>query len=719
MNEHPASLMLKRLPLAIALALAAGAVVHAEQHDENAATPAAQPAPFSFWPQADTEGWECSQCPDVSGTEGDVTVGVGYVSEESAYFGRYRGLDDDGWYLLGGVRSSYRGEDERYLDLEASDLGLDTRSLDVRGGERGRYRAYLNYQQIPGFVAESPQTVFRGVGSPALTLPADWERANTTAGMGRLNDSLTDVSLDTRRDTLGVGVEFWSGRAWDYGIDYRRIEQDGFKIQGGSFLTTASLLPVKVDRVTDQFDARIAYREQNWNVAANYHLSLFNNNADAITWDNPFSLGSDQGRMAQEPDNRFHQIALSGGWRPTARWTTSGRLAIGRMEQDDRFLAPTINTELTAAELPRTNLDGRVDTLTGNVRAVYAAGSRLTVTGEGFYHDRDNRTARDEFVQVGTDTFVGPGRINRPYSYERFGGRLIADFRASDKIRLSAGGRAEQVERTFQEVDKTETTDGWGEIRAFPTDRMDVTLRLGREQRRLDDDYTALPDLDWEENPLLRKYHLASRDRDYVAARLTYLASDRVSLGFSGDYAKDDYDRSQIGLIDARDQAYTVDVSALARDNVTISAFYGWERIDSTLASSAAFGVPDWRATQKDTIDTVGITLEVTDLGRDGLDAGIDYAYSSGTGRITMQTGAPTAALPDLESRLHSVNLFGRYRINDRLSLRVDYIYEDFRSKDFAKDGVAPDTIPNVLTLGDESPDYSNHFIGTSLTYRF
>jgi hypothetical protein len=28
---------------------------------------------------------------------------------------------------------------------------------------------------IPGFVAENPRTVFRGVGSAQLTLPADWE----------------------------------------------------------------------------------------------------------------------------------------------------------------------------------------------------------------------------------------------------------------------------------------------------------------------------------------------------------------------------------------------------------------------------------------------------------------------------------------------------------------------------------------------------------------
>jgi hypothetical protein len=137
MNKHTAHLMPKRLSLAIALALTASLSAHAEQDQDNGAASAAPAAPFSYWPQADTESWECSQCPDVSGTEGDVTVGVGYVSEESAYFGRYTGLDDDGLYFLGGVRASYRSEDEKYLDLEASNLGLDSRSWDCAVGSEG------------------------------------------------------------------------------------------------------------------------------------------------------------------------------------------------------------------------------------------------------------------------------------------------------------------------------------------------------------------------------------------------------------------------------------------------------------------------------------------------------------------------------------------------------------------------------------------------------
>lgn len=720
-----------RLSLGIMCALAATVPAHAQQDPEateqnvEETRPVFDPeAAFFYWiPTPGVAEWdECTLCPDVWGWTGDVTAGIGYVTDESAYFGRYTGLDDDGFYFLGSARARHLGEDGKYLYLNAEDVGLDTRSLGVRGGERGRYRLYLDYDRIPGFVAENPRTVFRGLGSTDLTLPADWETAPTTDGMTRLDQSLNDVSLDKTRDTLAIGADFFRNRTWEYGIEYRRIEQDGFKTQGASFLTTASILPMPIDRVTDQIEARVVYLQEDWHAILSYSGSFFSNNDSAATWDNPFTPivpGADRGQISQEPDNHFHQLTLAGVWRPTAKLDTSARLAWGRMEQDDAFLPSTINPFLTTSPLPRNDLDGRVDTITGNIRAVFTATPRVTLIGEGFYDDRDNRTPVDAFEQVGTDTFVGGTRTNRPYSLERLGGRLTADFRATDKVRLSAGGRVEQTDRNYQEVDTTETIAGWGEIHALPTDRLDVTLRLGLEERSLDDEYSALPDLDWEENPLLRKYHLASRDRDYVAARLTYMASDRVTLGFSGDYAKDDYDRSEIGLTDARDQAYTVDISALARDNVTVSAFYGWERIDSTLASSSAFGVPDWTADQEDTIDTVGITLEATDVGKEGLDAGINYAYSSGTGRITLQTGAPTTALPDLESRLHSVNLYGRYRISDRLAVRLDYYYEDFRARDFAKDGVDPDTIPNVLTLGADSPDYSNHFIGTSLTYRF
>jgi hypothetical protein len=304
---------------------------------------------------------------------------------------------------------------------------------------------------------------------------------------------------------------------------------------------------------------------------------------------------------------------------------------------------------------------------------------------------------------------------------------LIADFRASPtRSDCQPVDGPSRSERTFQEVDQTETTAGWGEIRSTPTDRVDMTLRLTREERRLDDDYTALADVVPEENPLLRKYHLASRDRDQVAARIiSYMVSDRVNLGrLRPTMPRMTIDRSRKWASSMPATiAYTVDISAAPRDNLTVSAFYGQRTASSRrMASSAAFGVPrlDRRSEGHHRFlrpDTRG----TGSLASDGFDAGIDYGYSSGKGRITMRTGFPTASnrFPTSNPGLNTVRLFGRYRLSDKLSVRVDYLYERYRSKDFALDDVAPDTIPSVLTLGEESPNYSAHFIGTSLNYRF
>ncbi len=710
-------------PPCVLLALTTCFPAAAEEHEPSLLTPLPDQA-FHFWPlrDIDDDEWNCSLCPDTTGWRGDVTAGAGFADSESARFGRYTGLDDDGAYFLGGAGARYLGADGEYFDLDATDLGLDTRSVRIRGGERGRYRAYLNYSRIPGFVADDTRTVFEGVGSRDLRLSSDWEPAPTTGGMTGLGGDLADIHLGKRRDTLNLGVDLFKRRTWEYGVEYKRIEDTGSRIQGGSFITTASLLPLPVDRVTDQVEARVAYLQEDWHAMLSYHGSFFSNRNESITWDNPFTPfaeGGDRGQLSQEPDNRSHQVTLAGVWRPHKRVHTSGRVALGRMEQDESFLAPTINPFVGSVTLPRSDLDGRVDTLTGNLRLSYSAGSRLTLTGEGFYEDRDNRTPRGSFTQVRTDTQLGPIRQNRPYSFERTGARGTVDFRATPDARLSAGASYEEIDRTFQEVETTETSTFWGELRSTPHERVDLTFRLSAEQRRLGDPYTQLDDLDWEENPLLRKFHLGERDRKQLNARVGYQVSERFNVGVSADYAKDDYEASRVGLTDARDQTFAFDVSALARENVSIAAFYVRDRIDSNIASSAGFGPPDWNVGQEDTIDTVGLTLEAHDLGREGFDAGVDFAYSGGRGKISMNTGVEQPALPDLRSRLHSFKVFGRYRMSDRLSVRVDYWYERYRTKDFSVDGVAPDTIPTVLTLGETSPNYSVHFIGTSLNYQF
>jgi len=53
------------------------------------------------------------------------------------------------------------------------------------------------------------------------------------------------------------------------------------------------------------------------------------------------------------------------------------------------------------------------------------------------------------------------------------------------------------------------------------------------------------------------------------------------------------------------------------------------------------------------------------------------------------------------------------------MSLYLGYWYESYDSSNWSIDGVTPDTIPNVLALGVQSPSYDVSVIAASLRYKF
>jgi hypothetical protein len=58
------------------------------------------------------------------------------------------------------------------------------------------------------------------------------------------------------------------------------------------------------------------------------------------------------------------------------------------------------------------------------------------------------------------------------------------------------------------------------------------------------------------------------------------------------------------------------------------------------------------------------------------------------------------------------------YPASDKLSFRLDYIYENFRSNDWALDGVGVDTIPNLLSFGADAWNYTASVVYFSARYQ-
>ena len=93
------------------------------------------------------------------------------------------------------------------------------------------------------------------------------------------------------------------------------------------------------------------------------------------------------------------------------------------------------------------------------------------------------------------------------------------------------------------------------------------------------------------------------------------------------------------------------------------------------------------------------------------------YSDSEGATDITNQ--GQNDSFPDFNSTLHSTNLEVGYALNDRMRLRGGWRYEKLDTDDWSVDGVNPDTMLQVLTFGENSPDYDVNVFMIGFDYLF
>lgn len=666
----------------------------------------------------DTSGWKCEKCPFESGYRADYTVGGSYVSDDAVRFGDANGYDEKGGYVMADGAGSYVSDGYR-MRWTLEDLGLDSRFAEVEGGHQGSYEYRLAYRQLPHHVFDTSDTVFSQTAKDTLSLPAGWVRAGTTDGFTALDASLFGKNIESERKTLEAGARFLPGTRFELFANYRRQERDGVDVLGGSFYTNSSLLPRPFDYQTDEVDAGIAYRGESGYLKLAYYGSFFQDQATALIWANPFT-GPDRGALAQAPDNNFQQVQLSGSYQAPYNTVVAVSGALGRMEQDDDFLGYTINPALAAGALPRATLDGEVDTtnlaLTFVSRPISIARIKLAYR----YDERDNKTPVETWERVLVDTLVSnETATNTPYGFERTRFNASADVDVLKGLRLSAGYDRTELDRDYQEVAEQTEDEAWGRVRWRPNGYIDVNLRGGSSKRDIDRyDETISADLD--QNPLMRKYHLAYRERDF--AELMISASlPEAPLSFTGSvfYASDDYAKSKLGLLESDDRRYAADLSWAVSDKASIYLSGGFEDIDAKQAGSELFAAPDWRATNADEFYTAGGGFRVRDVaGR--FDFELDYTHAEGTSEIEVSPlGSSASRFPDLESTLDAVRLRAIYRWSEQLEAILQVRYESFTAEDWSLEGVESATLPLVLTLGADPYDYDVTVVGLGFRYYF
>ena len=668
----------------------------------------------------DTSSWKCETCPfDKAATTVTVEAGVGGVSDDSARFGDYRGLQKKGAFAVLGGSLHYRSEDGRYASVEATDLGLDVRALSALYGKEGLYTLKLGYAETPRSGFDGARTPFLGVGGASLTLPAGYPAPTTTAMP--LAATLQPVDVESKRSRLDIGAAWNVAPEWTTRLTVRHDVRDGLQRLAGSFFSSASQLLAPVDQVTDQLEASVSYVTARLQASVAYQASLFRNGPDALTWANPFTAvvaGSTSGQLALAPDNQFHQLRASGAYELTPQIRASGDIAVGRMTQDSAFLAATLNTGLAVGALPAQSLNGQADTFNASARVTATLNPQWRLNASYARDVRDNQTASLAFPAVSTDMFVGAvPRTSQPFSFTQDRYKFNAEFRGPFGIRASAGVDEDDRERTLQEVVTTRETTLWARAGMVVNENVTLTLKGAHGDRR-SSTYGIASWVVPAENPLLRKFNLAERNRDSVGVRTDATVGDSVSVGLYADVARDDYDQSTIGLLSGRSVAVGGDVSAAVNDDTQLHLFAQNERIRSRQAGSQLFAQPDWWADTRDRVEVIGVGLKHNAL-KGKLELAADVVFSRARSNVVVDTTTLDPPFPSARTSMNSLRLQATYKLQENLTLLGSWWYESLSSQDWHIDGVAPDTVANLLALGDTAPRYRVNVLRVGVRYRY
>ena len=676
--------------------------------------------PATAMAAADTANWKCQACPYPKAITGTVEAGLGTVSEDSQKFGDYTGLQEKGAYLALGGSLRVRGAGGYYADLEAANLGLDTRSLGINSGHEGLYSLHLGYAELPRHFADGAQTPYLGNGGSLLTLPAGYP-AETTAAMP-LASTLQPVSIGYKKKRIDVSAALLNSQNWTYRFSFTRDVRDGTRPMTAAFFSTAQQLVAPVDQTTDQFEVSAAYATRTLQATVAYQVSRFGNGPDSLTFENPFTpvRGASLGQLALAPDNQMHQLVATAGLQITPLVRASADVAYGRLTQNAGYLPATLNATLASSvpALPAGSLDGKVDTFNANVRLTAAPLADLRVNASYGHNARENKTATAAYPQVATDMFLGTEtRSNVPFSFTQDRFKLGADYRGLEGIKLSAGGELDYRSRPYHEVVKTRETTVWGRAGMQAGEKLNLGFKLAKGVRT----HSAYGVSTWfgaAENPLLRKYNLADRHRDTAGVRADFAATEAVNLGLAVDYSNDGYTRSLVGLQNARSVNITADLSAALSEKTLLTFFAQSDRMRSRQAGSQTSLFPDWEAAGSDRFHALGMGVKHTLLA-DKLELGADLSFSRTKSDLRVDQGLDQPGFPQANSSQDTLKLYARYKLADNLWLNGSFWHERYDSVDWRLDGVLPGTVQNLLSLGQQSPDYRVTVLNVSLRYQF
>jgi MtrB/PioB family decaheme-associated outer membrane protein len=667
-------------------------------------------------PSADTSDWKCTQCPFLQGYNGEAEAGVLGASGANDTFGRYTGSDHAGVYADAAASGQVRTGDGYYANGDLESLGLASREGYVEGGREGHYDLRVSYDGQPARLDDTGATPYRSNGS-TLGLPPNWVPAGSTAGMSTLSTSLSPVNIESDRRTVALLARYFASPSWTIFGEYRRQEHDGLGLTSASFLTEAAQLPQPFDYVTNSFEAGAAWAGAKASLRLSYLGSWFTDEYDSILLENPYLPivpGSTQGQLGVPPTNNLQQFAAVGNlqlpWQTTLTYTAS----LGTLRQDAPFL-PVSTLPGSTTPTP--------DSLDGDIHlSHYALGlasrpiPNLSARGNAVYDGHDDKTTPLAIAYIVTDTFPGGTAVTPRYSEDHVHLDGGADYTLVRWLKIGVGGKLDEIHYgPGQVVSWTQNAESWGRGTITPIAQLSFTLKIGNGLRKASSfDAAALPP---EENPLIREYDYAPRDRVFSTLTGAWSVTPTLTWSVEGSIAKDDYRSSPLGLQAVHEQRGSSTLAWTPKETLSAYIDGGYEGLLNLQNGSTGTGSPPWLASSTERFWNLGIGGRW--IPQERWTVSLDYLLAPTYDSIDTTSGGLSQPFPQNWTKLDSTRLDLAYKWTSAMQVHFRYTRETYNSNDWSLNGVGPATVPNLLALGVQPYRDNVNLFALTVRYQF
>jgi len=691
--------------------LLVASAVGAQAQDTKPASPApGASAATSFTPQLGTVDF---------GYRGDSFTG------DQARYNRQRDLVDGAF--LDKFRYS-RETENQYFRAEAYRVGYEDQRYLARFDQIGKFRATFDFNQNPLYQAQA-HGLYSSAGSGVLTI-------NDAVQNGIQNGTLTqqqalsqygqNFDIRTKRSIANFSGVYSASRDLDFKLTLKNTLRSGNNLQSlvfGSSPGNATVLDMGVpqsDRTTDM-KAQAEYANRYGMLALGYNVSWYNQNNPTFTWDNPLRLtdsastGPAFGKTSLWPTNTANTFNVSGSYKLPAHSRVMAAISYGTWDQNQTLLPNTTNTALVSNPLERPTAEAKADITSGLVGFSSRPVQSLYFTARYRYYDYANKTPVFTNTATVADYSAGTLEESEPASMKRQTTDLDASFSPFKYVGFNAGYSYESDDRTFRVI--PHNTENTARLSVDSTGNQYVTARLKWEYstRSGAADQTALPD---SEQPLMRQFDVADRDRNRVTALFTVTPVAMFDVNGSVYTGHDKYPNTYFGLRDFKNNGYTVGFDIIPNPKFSAGMTYGydknnafqWSRTANPLSSTdVTFLDPrrDWNLTTLDKVNTVNVyvdclkVLAKTDirLSYDLSDGNSNQNYAV-TANATIPT--PTQYFLQPKNKVQVAKLDGKYYIRKNVALGAAIWYEEYSVQDFAFDPttLAPQVLPFAIYTG-------------------